>query len=321
MNRREFITLAGGAAAAAPLAAIAEQQAKLGLLETGGDTPFFTVPFTRKLAELGYVDGKNLIIERKAAEGSTERLKDFAAELVRERVDVIVTIGTPAGFAAKQATTTIPIVLGANSDPVGVGLVASLARPGGNVTGLSLQSTEAVGKRLELLRDIFPGLRRLAIIGNVGTPGVVLEMAQAQAASRALGLDVAALEIRRSEDIARGIAALEGGATAICVVTDPLVLSDRDQINALARDARLPTVYASREYVEAGGLMAYGPSWPDLFARAADYVDKILRGAKPADIPVEQPTRFELVVNLNTAKALGLTVPPSILARANEVIE
>jgi putative ABC transport system substrate-binding protein len=329
-SRRELIAVLAGAAAVPAFAwtgaARAQQTKKLPTIGfLGPSTPSaasrWVAAFVKRLNELGWIEGRTVAIEYRWAQGRGERYAEIAAELVRLKVDLIVTWASAPVIAAKQATAVIPIVFAAQMDPVSTGVIASLARPGGNVTGLSLQSTEAVGKRLELLRDIFPGLRRLAIIGNVGTPGVVLEMAQAQAAARALGLDVAALEIRRSEDIARGIAALEGGATAICVVTDPLVLSDRDQINALARDARLPTVYASREYVEAGGLMAYGPSWPDLFARAADYVDKILRGAKPADIPVEQPTRFELVVNLKTAKSIGLTSPESFLLRADEVIE
>ena len=206
-------------------------------------------------------------------------------------------------------------------DPVGTGLVASLARPGGNVTGLSIQQTDLAGKRLELLREVVPGLRRLAILANVGNPAAVLEMGEVQAAARTLGLEVATLEIRRAEDIAPAFEALKGRADALYVCADPLVNTNRIRINTLALGARLPTMHGFREYVEAGGLMSYGPNFPDLFRRAADYVDKILRGAKPADIPVEQPTKFDLVINLTTAKALGLDVPPTLLARADEVIE
>ena len=222
--------------------------------------------------------------------------------------------GNPPVLAAKQATSAIPIVFAVAADPVGSGLVASLARPGGNVTGLSIQAPDLAGKRLELLREVVPGLRRLAILANVGNPGAVLEMGEVQAAAHTLGIEVVTLEIRRAEDIAPAFEALKGRAEALYVVADPLVNTNRVRINTLALAARLPTMYDSREYVEAGGLMSYGPNFPDLFRRAGDYVDKILRGAKPADLPVEQPTKFDLVINLTTAKALGLTVPPSLLA-------
>jgi putative ABC transport system substrate-binding protein len=222
--------------------------------------------------------------------------------------------------AAKQATSVIPIVFMAG-DPVGTGLVASLARPGGNATGLSLQQTETAGKRLELLREVVPGLGRLAILANVGNPSAVLEMGEVQTAARTLGLEVITLEIRRGEDIVPAFEALKGRAEALYVVLDPLVNPHRIRINTLAMAARLPTVHGSREGVEAGGLMSYGTNFPDVFRLAADYVDKILRGAKPGDIPVEQPTKFDLVINLTTAKALGLTIPESFLLRASEVIE
>jgi putative ABC transport system substrate-binding protein len=223
--------------------------------------------------------------------------------------------------AAKQATQVIPVVFAAQMDPVGAGVVVSLARPGGNVTGLSLQQTDTAGKRLELLREVVPGLRRLAIMANVGAPGAVIEMREIAATARALDLDVILLEIQRVEDIAPAIEALKTRADALYVATDPVVLANRVQTNALARGARLPTIYGGREYVQAGALMSYGPSWPHLFRRAAEYVDKILRGAKPGDIPVEQPTKFELVINLSTARALGIAIPPPLLARADEVIE
>ena len=239
---------------------------------------------------------------------------------LQHQVDVIVT-GSSAVLALKRETSTIPIVFTMSSDPVGAGLVASLARPGGNATGLSLQQTETAGKRLELLREVVPGLGRLAILANVGNPKSVLEMGEVQTAARTLGLEVITLEIRRGADIVPAFEALKGRAEALYVVLDPLVNTHRIRVNTLALAARLPTIHGLREYVEAGGLMSYGPNVPDLFRRAADYVDKILRGAKPADIPVEQPTKFDLVINLTTAKALGLEIPASLLARADEVIE
>jgi putative tryptophan/tyrosine transport system substrate-binding protein len=215
----------------------------------------------------------------------------------------------------------IPIVFGAASDPVGTGLVESLARPGGNVTGLSNQISDTGGKKLEFLREVVPSLRRLAILANVGNPAVVLDMGEAQAAARKLGLEVTTSEIRRAEDIAPAFDAIKGRADALYVCTDPLVNTHRIRVNTLALAARLPTIHGLREYVEAGGLMSYGPNLPDLMRRAADYVDKILHGAKPGDIPVEQPTRFDLIINLTTAKALGLEIPPTLLVRADEVIE
>jgi putative tryptophan/tyrosine transport system substrate-binding protein len=236
-------------------------------------------------------------------------------------VDVIVTSATPPVIAAKQATSVIPIVFAAVGDPVGTGIVNSLARPGGNATGLSIQATDLAGKRLELLHEVVPGLRRLAIMANPGAPPAVLEMAEAQTTARALGLEVVASEIRRPEDIAAAFEAFKGRAEALYVCNDPLVTTNRTRINTLALGMRLPTMYNVREFVEAGGLMSYGPNFLDLFRRAADFADKILRGAKPSDIPVEQPTKFDLVINLKTAKALGLDVPPTLLARADEVIE
>ena len=230
-------------------------------------------------------------------------------------------MGTLPALAAKQATAVIPIVFAGAGDPVGTGIVASLARPGGNVTGLSVQFTDLAGKRLELLREVVPNLRRLAIMGNVGNPIHVLEMDKVQVAAHTLGLEVAALEIRRGEDIAPAFEALKGRAEALYVPADPLMNTNRVRINTLALGARLPTMHGVREYVEAGGLMSFGPSIPDLYRRAAEFVDKILRGTKPSDIPVEQPTKFDLIINLTTAKALGLTIPEPFLLRADEVIE
>ena len=263
----------------------------------------------QRLRELGWIEGRTITIEYRWAEGRDERFAEIAAEFVRLKVDVIVTSGTPQVLAAKQATSVIPIVFATAGDPVGSGLVASLARPGGNATGLSSQVADLAGKRLELLREIVPGLRRLAIMGNVGNPFTVLELGEVQAAAGALGLEVHTLEIRRAQDIAPAFEALKGRADALYVCIDALANANRIRINTLALGARLPTMHGSRDYVEAGGLMSYGPNYPDLFRRAADYVDKILHGAKPGDIPVEQPTKFDLVMNLTTAKALGLDNP------------
>jgi putative tryptophan/tyrosine transport system substrate-binding protein len=325
MRRRTFITLVGAAAAAWPLAARAQQAGRLPTIGFLGASPSIesqrVAAFVQRMRELAWIDGRNLAIEYRWAEGRNERYTEAAAELVRLKVDVIVTVATPATLAAKQATTVIPIVFGAASDPVGTGLVASLARPGGNVTGLANQISDTGGKKLEFLREVVPSLRRLAILANVGNPASVLDMGEAQAAARKLGLEVTTSEIRRAEDIAPAFDALRGGADALYVCTDPLVNTHRIRINTLALAARLPTIHGLREYVEAGGLMSYGPNLPDLLRRAADYVDKILRGAKPGDIPVEQPTKFDLTINLTTAKALGLTIPESFLLRADELIE
>ena len=325
MKRREFITLLGGAAAAWPFAARAQQAGKQPTIGFLGAAPSIEsqriAAFVQRLRELGWIDGRNLAIEYRWAEGRDERYTEIAAELVRLKVDVIVTVATPATLAAKQATTVIPIVFLTASDPVGTGLVASLARPGGNVTGLANQISDTTGKKLEFLREVVPGLRRLAIMANVANPAAVLDMGQAQVTGRALGLEVTTSEIRRAEDISPAFDALKGRADALYLCPDPLMNTNRTQINIFAVRARLPTIYGVRDFVQAGGLMSYAPNLPNQFRRAADFVDKILRGAKPGDIPVEQPTKFELVINLTTAKALGLTVPPSLLARADEVIE
>ena len=240
---------------------------------------------------------------------------------MRLKVDVIFAVGTEAALAAKKATAVIPIVFPVAGDPVGTGIVASLARPSGNVTGLSNLAADLAAKRLEILRDVLPRLARLAILANVGSPAAVLEMHEFRDAASTLGLEVVPLEIRRTDDIAPALESLNGRADTLYVVGDPLANFNRIRINTFALVARLPTMYVQREYVEAGGLMSYGPNYPDLNRRAADYVDKILRGAKPAELPVEQPTKFDLVVNLVTARALGITVPPTLLARADEVIE
>ena len=325
MKRRDFITLLGGAAAW-PLAAGAQQTAKpptIGLMVPS--TPLIesqrVAAFLQRLRQLGWIENRNVAIEYRWAEGRSERFVEIATEFVQLKVDLIVASTTPAVIAAKQATAAIPIVFATVNDPVSTGLVASLARPGGNLTGLSNQLGDTASKRLELLREIVPGLRRLGIWANVGNPGTVLEMGEVQAAARTLALEVVTLEIRRAEDIGPAFEGAKGRMDALYVAADPLANSNRVRINTLALAARLPTMQGVREYVEAGGLMSYGANIADGYRRAADYVDKILRGAKPGDIPVEQPTKFDLVINLTTAKALGLTIPDKLMALADEVIE
>jgi putative ABC transport system substrate-binding protein len=325
LKRRDFITLLGGAVAW-PLTARAQQAAKtptIGFLgaNTASTQRTATDAFVQRLRELGWIENRTVAIEYRWGEGRDERFAAIAAEFVRLKVDVILTYATPSPIAAKKATEVIPIVFAAAGDPVGTGLVASLARPGGNITGLSIQQTDVASKRLEMLREILPGLRRVAILANMSSPNSVLEMAEAQAAARTVGLAVVTSEVRGAEDIAPAFGALKGRAEALYVCGSPLLTTNRIQINTLALGARLPTMHGFRELTEAGGLMSYGPNFPSLFRRAAEYVDKILHGAKPADLPVEQPTKFDLIINITTAKALGLTVPPTLLARAGEVIE
>jgi putative tryptophan/tyrosine transport system substrate-binding protein len=325
MKRRNFIALIGSASAW-PLAGRAQQPGKvptIGFLGANAPTAQmqWTAAFVQRLRELGWTEGRNVSIEYRWAEGRAERYTEIAAEFVWLKVDVVFTYSTPAVLAAKQATSVIPIVFATASDPVGTGLVANLARPGGNVTGLSNQTGDLAAKRVELLREVISRLARLAILANMANPAAVDEMRQAQATARALGLMVDVVEIRRAEDIGSAFEGLKGRADALYVVPDGLVNTNRIRINTLALAAALPTMHAFREYVESAGLMSYGPNVPDGFRRGADFVDKILRGAKPGDIPVEQPTKFNLVINLTTAKALGLDLPPTLLARADEVIE
>jgi putative ABC transport system substrate-binding protein len=315
-----------GGAAAWPLAARAQRAGKLPTIGyLGANAPStqqpWTTAFVQRLRELGWFEGRNLAIEYRWAEGRFDRSPEFFAEFVWLKVDVIVTHGTANVVAAKQATSVIPIVFAAVADPVGNNLVAGLARPGGNVTGLSAQIPDLVGKRLELLREIIPRLRRLAIMANSSNPAAMQDLREGEATMARLGLEVVTHDIRRAEDIAPAFEALNGHAEALYVVTDPLFTSNRFRLNALALNARLPTMHGTREPVDAGGLISYGSNQTDLFRRAGDYVDKILRGAKAADLPVEQPTKFDLVINLKTAKTLGLDVPPTLLARADEVIE
>ena len=324
MRRREFMSLLGGPAAW-PLAARAQQAGRLptiGVLGAGTPSAWsqWVAAFAQRLHELGWSEGRTIAIKYRWAEGRTERYAEIAAEFVRLKVDVIVT-GGAAVPAVKQATSVIPTVFAVADDAVGTGLVASLARPGGNVTGLSNQQIDLVGKRIELLRELIPGLRRLAIMANTDAPGVGLEMAEAQTVAGRLGLQVVTSAIRRAEDIAPAFEAIDGRADALYVCGDVLTTAYRIRINTLALGLRLPTIFSTRDLVETAGLMSYGANFPDMFRRAADLVDKILRGAKPADIPVEQPTKFDFVINLTTAKALGLKIPEAVLLRADEVIE
>jgi putative ABC transport system substrate-binding protein len=328
MKRRDFITLLGGAAVAWPSAARAQQAARLATIgflgasfgSASGEGQRL-VAFVQRLRELGWVEGRTVAIEYRWAEGRAERFNEIASEFVKLKVEVIVTYSTPAVIAVKQVTSVIPIVFAGAGDPVATRLVASLAQPGGNITGVSLQTTDIAGKRLELLRELVPSLRRLAIIANMGSLNAVLEMDEAKASGPKLGIDIVPLGIRRAEDIAPAFEELKGRVEALYVALDPVMNAHRTRINILALGARLPTLVPFRAFVEAGGLMSYAPNQPDLFRRVADYVDKILRGGKPNDIPVEQPTKFDLVINLTTAKALGIDVPPMLLARADEVIE
>jgi putative tryptophan/tyrosine transport system substrate-binding protein len=325
MKRREFITLLGGVALARPLTARGQEARKrptIGVLGGANASAWrpWTAAFVERLSELGWIEGRTIAIEYRWAEGRDDRKAEIAAEFVRLKADVIVTDGGST-LAAKNVTSVIPIVFALASDPLGRGLVTSLGRPGGNVTGLSLLAPDLAGKRLEVMREILPRLRRLAIMFDVGYPSAVLEVGEVHATAGALGLEVAPLEIQRAEDIAPAFEALKAQADALYVVDNALVNANRTRIITFALGARLPTICSIRDYVQAGGLMSYGPNVPALFRRTAGLVDKILHGTKPGDIPVEQPTKFELVINLTTAKAIGLTIPEPFLLRADEVIE
>jgi putative ABC transport system substrate-binding protein len=324
IKRREFITLLGVAAAAWPLGARAQQESKpptigfMGSTTAAAWTPYVAA-FEERLRELGWIKGRTVAIDYRWGEGRSERFAEIAAKFVRRKVDVIVTSGTAAA-AAMHATSVIPIVLAVANDPVGSGMVASLARPGGNVTGLSLQAPDLVGKRLELLREVRPDLRAVAIMAST-YPAALSEMDDVAAAARTLGIETRRLEVRRADDIAAAMATFAGSAQALYVCADGMLNTNRDRIIALAQDARLATMSGYKEFVEAGSLMSYGPSYPDLFRRAGDYVNKILRGAKPGELPVEQPIKFELVLNQKAAKVLGIEFPDKLLALADEVIE
>jgi ABC-type uncharacterized transport system substrate-binding protein len=326
MKRRAFITLLGGAAAW-PLAARAQQAEtrRIGLLETSSPSPArvqLWETLRQRLRELGYLEGQNIAFESRFGEGNLDRLPDLAAELVALKVEVIVTSGTPASLAAKHATRTVPIVMAQLADPVGAGLVASLGRPGGNVTGLTTQDTDLIGKRLELLLEVVPKDSLIALLVDETNPGTVLIARGTQVAARSVGVQIQDLGVRDPGELDRAFFAMkEGRAGALIVESSSMLFTWRTRLAELALENRLPTMFAQREYAEAGGLMTYAADFSDLFRRAATFVDKILKGAKPVDLPVEQPTKFELVINLKTANALGLEVPATLLARADEVIE
>jgi putative ABC transport system substrate-binding protein len=325
--RRRFLIAAATAVLATPLASLAQQKGKIwriGVLET--ISPALNAAnfdaFRQGLRELGYVEGQNVVIEYRSADGRQERFPDLATELVRLKVDLIVTRGAPASLAAKNATGSIPVVISATADPVGSGIVASLARPGGNVTGLSAYNVELYAKRVELLRELVPSLARIAGLFNMSNPVVPSQWKEVERGARSLGVQVQLLDVRNPEDLGRAFdAATRQRADALVVAVDALTQSNRQLIVDLAAKHRLPAIYGSDEFVYAGGLITYTVSFPHLYYRAATYVDKILKGAKPGDLPVEQPTKFELVINMKTAKALGITIPQSILVRADRVIE
>jgi putative ABC transport system substrate-binding protein len=327
MRRREFITVLGGAALAWPLAARAQQAGKvyrIGILETipASQNAANLDALRKGLRELGYIEGQNLSIEYSSADGFAERFPELAGELVRLKVDLIVTRGTPAAQAAKNATAAIPVVMAAIGEPLGVGVVAGLARPSGNVTGLSSFTTELAGKRVELVKEMMPGISGVGLLHNMGNPVVPPQWEETQATARTLGLTAELLDVRSEQDVRAAFdAALRLRVGALLVGIDGLIQSNSQIIVDLAARHRLPAVYSSTEFVAAGGLMTYGISYPDLYFRAASFVDRIFKGAKPGDLPVQQPTKFELVINLKTAKALGLEVPPGLSARADEVVE
>jgi putative tryptophan/tyrosine transport system substrate-binding protein len=324
VRRREFITLLGGAAAW-PIAARAQQSErprKIGYLSPGQFEPRIDGLIIEALGRLGWIEGKNLLFERRYADNDADQLARMANELVRLNVDVIVARGTLGPLAAKRATASIPIVMESSGDPLGSGLVASLARPGGNVTGMSLMAPDLGGKRLEILREILPTLSRVAILWNAANPYPAVVFRETESAARKLGLGVHSAEVRTPGDFGPSLeAAAQQRSGALIIVEDPLTMNHRNVIAEFAATRRLPAIYGLREYVSAGGLMSYGANYADQARRAAVYVDKILKGASPADLPVEQPTKFELVINLKTVKALGIEVPPMLLARADEVIE
>ena len=326
MRRRKFITLLGGAAAAWPVVARAQQTPSLrriGVM-TGGTSETMgrrIAAFAQRLNELGWIEGRTIAFEYRWALGNPERAAEIVAEFARLNIDVIVTSGTPLVIAAKRASPAIPIVFANAADPVGSNLVASLARPGGNVTGLSNQQADSSTKRLALLREVIPNLQRLAFMGNTDNPPIQVEMREVQRAAGTMGLEYEAFEVRQPSDIAAAFDMLKQRAEALYVAGDALTDANRLRINILALSARLPTMWGPQETAEFAGLMSYGPNFTAQWGRAGDITDKILRGSKPGDIPVEQPTKFQFVINLIVAKALGITVPPTLLARADEVIE
>jgi putative tryptophan/tyrosine transport system substrate-binding protein len=320
MNRRGFITVLGGAATW-PLAVRAQQSAPtVGILESGNLDEQMAA-FVQRLRQLGWTDGRNIVFEFRRADGRIERFAEIADDFARRKVDAIFTYGTPATLAAKQATSTIPIVSALLGQPVEAGLVASFARPGGNVTGLTTGSSDVVGKRIEFLLEMIPALRRLAIIGDGGNPTSVLEMHEARAIAQKIGLNIDVLEIRRAEDIAPMFERLDARIGALYVCPSALIVVNAVRLFTFAAAARLPTICGARFYLARGGLVSYATNFTDLFRRAADYLDKVLRGTKPADLPIEQPTRYELIFNLATARAIRFMVPNTLLVRADELIE
>jgi ABC-type uncharacterized transport system substrate-binding protein len=322
VKRREFIALVG--AVSWPLLARGQQPDKIfkiGFIATGG-MPLYMNSFHDALRASGWIEGKNVVYENRYAENRLDRLPELIGELLRLKADVIVAGGTPAPLAAKQATTTVPIIMTGAADPLGSGLVTSLARPGGNVTGLSLMSADLVGKRLELLKEVLPELLRVAVLWNADHPFSAFVVTETERAAEKMRIAVQSLEVRSRADIDNALtAAIRQNASALIAVEDPLTTDYRRQIADFAVQNRLPTVYGLRMFVDAGGLLSYGADLADLYRRAAGYVDKVLRGAKPSDLPVEQPTKFELVINLKTAKALGLSVPQTLLVTADELIK
>lgn len=325
MNRRVVLTLLGAAAAAWPKTVQGQNATTPTVAFLGAGTPSLArervAALSQRLRELGWVEGQNFSTEYHWTEGHPERAPEMMADLAHRQVSVIVTHATENVLAAKRATMVLPIVFAAASDPVGSGLVSSLARPGGNVTGLSIQAPDLAGKRLGLLREAAPHVKRLGILLNANNPASVSETREVESAARSMGLSAVTLEFRSGDDLPAAFHKSADHTDAVYVCADPVVNTNRTRISTLAVAGRLPMILDNREFVAAGGLMSYGPNLTDLFRRAGDYVDKILRGAKPADLPVEQPTKFDLAINLKTARALGITVPPTLLARADEVIE
>jgi len=327
MQRREFITLLGGVAAGWPLAARAQQTGRVYRIGVLATTPLTTVvglmnAFRNGLRELSYVEGQNIAIDFRSPAVSFEQNPEVAADLVRSNVDVILAWTTPSVIAARRATSTVPIVMVAIADPVGQGFVASLARPGGNITGLSNIASDLSGKLVELLLEIVPGIRRIGVVRNSYNPGIAPQLRETENAARALRLEFQVADASTPEEFEIAFAHLRASdAKGVVLLADPSLIQYRRRIAELAQQARLPTAFQRRESVDAGGLLSYGPDLSEQFRQAASFVDRILKGEKPADLPVMLPTKFELVINLKTAKALGLTVPPSLLTRADEVIE
>src|ERR1700722_11976638 len=327
LGRRQFISVLGSAAAAWPLAARAQQPDKIfhiGLLSpfTAADTAQWYRPFLQGLHDLGWVDGKNIVLEYRYADGKSERLPDLVADLVRRKVDVIVTSVSNDSLAAKNATTKIPVVMAAAGDPVAIGIVGSLSRPGGNITGLSQMTPDLTGKRLEFLKAIAPNVTSIAVLFNPDDPISVLGLKEIQLPARNLAIEVRSLEVRNFTDLDKALQEAVGAhVNALAAMPNPVFVTSLKQIADFARQNRWPSMFHLREFADAGGLMAYGVDRSDLYRRAAAYVDKILKGASPADLPIEQPTKFELAINVKTATTLGLTVPPSLLSIADDVIE